>query len=110
MEDGSHTPHAFKKTMSDFEEFVVIELRKTLLLPLDDLLAVTHEFINPDVSRAGLDRCLRRHGVSNLKQLLPQEEGEAKPKKTFKDYEPGYVHVDVKRVRGRCSVKTISLG
>ena len=96
IEDGSHTPHTFKKTMSDFEEFVVIELRKTLLLPLDDLLAITHEFINADVSRAGLDRCLRRHGVSNLKQLIPQEEGEATPKKTFKDYEPGYVHVDVK--------------
>ena len=36
VEDNSHTPHSFKKTMSDFEEFVVIELRKTLLLPLDD--------------------------------------------------------------------------
>jgi len=41
-------------------------LRETLLLPLDDLLAVTREFIHPEVSRSGLDRCLRRHGVSNL--------------------------------------------
>ena len=96
IEDGSHTQHSFKKTMSDFEEYVVIELRKTLLLPLDELLAITHEFINPKVSRTSLDRCLRRHGVSNLKELIPQEEGEEKLKKTFKDYEPGHVHVDVK--------------
>ncbi|MBK8640447.1 MAG: hypothetical protein IPN92_19975 [Chromatiaceae bacterium] len=47
-------------------------MRKTLLLPLDDLLAVTREFLNPDVSRSGLDRCLRRHGVSNLQALIPQ--------------------------------------
>ena len=38
VEDLPYTPHNFSKTMSDFEEFVVIELRKSLLLPLDDLL------------------------------------------------------------------------
>ena len=75
---------------------MVIELRTTLLLPLDDLLAVTREFLNPDVSRSGLDRCLRRHGVSNLQALTPQPEDDDQPKKTFKDYEPGFVHVDIK--------------
>ena len=74
--------------MSDFEEFVVIELRKTLLIPLDDLLAIFHEFINTQVSRAGLDRCLRRHGVSNLKDLIPQEEESEKPKKPSKIMSP----------------------
>ncbi len=44
-----------------------MELHKTLLLPLDGLLVVTREFIHPEVSRSGLDRCLRRHGVSNLR-------------------------------------------
>lgn len=49
------------------------------------------------MSRSGLDRCLRRHGVSNLDTLKPQEEAAKAPyNKTFKDYEPGYVHVDVK--------------
>jgi len=44
-----------------------------------------------------MDRCLRRRGVANLKALMPKEEGEDKPKhKTFKDYAPGFVHVDVK--------------
>ena len=75
---------------------LAVELRRTLLLPLDDLLVVIHEFINPDVSRSGLDRCLRRHGVSDLKSLQPVIEGPAKPLKTFKDYEPGFLHIDIK--------------
>jgi hypothetical protein len=58
------------------------------------LLAVTREFIYADVSRSGLDRCLRRHGVGNLKALLPEQPKE--PAKGFKLYEPGYVHVDIK--------------
>ena len=75
---------------------LVVELRRMLLLPLDDLLVVTREFINPDVSRSALDRCLRRHEVSNLKSLQPQIEGQTKPLKTFKDYEPGFIHIDIK--------------
>jgi transposase InsO family protein len=39
---------------------------------------------------------LRRHGVSDLKTLLPELEGQAKPLKTFKDYEPGFLHIDIK--------------
>ena len=35
-------------------------------------MAVCREFLNPEVSRSGLDRCMRRHGVSNLKALLPK--------------------------------------
>lgn len=71
-------------------------LRQTLLLPLDDLLAVIREFINPRVPRSGLDHCLRRHGLSNLKALQPMEEGESTRTKTFKDHLPGFVHIDVK--------------
>lgn len=37
------------------------------------LLGVTHEFINPEVSRSGLSRCLRRHGVPSLKELSAHE-------------------------------------
>jgi hypothetical protein len=41
-----------------------------LLLPLDALLAV-REFICVKVSRSGLERCLRRHGMGNLNVLKP---------------------------------------
>jgi len=37
----------------------VIYLRNQLLLPLDDLLAVVREFIEPAMSHSALDRCLR---------------------------------------------------
>jgi transposase InsO family protein len=61
---------------------------------LDDLLAVVREFLNPDVSRSGLGRCLRRHGAGNLRDLKAKD---ARPKHSgFKAYEPGYIHIDVK--------------
>lgn len=92
--DASHTAHRLQTTLTPAQERIAVELRKMLLLPLDDLLAVCREFLCPDVSRSGLDRCLRRHGVGNLKALLPATPKE--PAKGFKTYEPGYVHVDVK--------------
>ena len=95
-QDRSHRPHKLSTTLNPAQELLTVELRRTLLLPLDDLLVVIREFINPDVSRSGLDRCLRRHGVSDLKSLLPELEGSAKPLKTFKDYEPGSLHIDIK--------------
>jgi transposase InsO family protein len=95
-QDRSHRPHKLSTTLSAAQELLAVELRRTLLLPLDDLLVVIREFINPDVSRSGLDRCLRRHGVSDLKSLRPAIEGPAKPQKTFKDYEPGFLHIDIK--------------
>jgi transposase InsO family protein len=94
--DRSHRPHRLHATLSPPQEAIVVALRQTLLLPLDDLLAVTHECVNESVSRAGLDRCLRRHGVSNLQDLIPREEGSKAPRKTFKDDQPGFVHVDLK--------------
>lgn len=92
--DRSHTAHRLQTRLTPAQEQIAVELRKTLLLPLDDLLAVTREFLCPAVSRSGLDRCLRRHGVGNLRALLPSTPKQAH--KPFKDYEPGFVHVDVK--------------
>ena len=70
-QDRSHRPHKLSTTLNPAQEVLAVELRRTLLLPLDDLLVVIREFINPDVSRSGLDRCLRRHEVSDLKSLQP---------------------------------------
>ena len=92
--DRSHTAHKLQTTLSPAQEIVAVELRRTLLLPLDDLLAVTREFMCPAVSRSGLDRCLRRHGVGNLDALKPTKPEGAH--KAFKAYEPGYLHMDVK--------------
>ena len=93
--DRSHTAHNLQTTLSSAQEHIVVYLRKKLLLPLDDLLSVTREFLCPEVSRSGLNRCLRRHGVGNLREMT--RTAESKPKyQRFKDYPIGYVHVDTK--------------
>jgi transposase InsO family protein len=94
FEDRSHTAHRLQTTLTPEQEVVVVELRRMLLLPLDDLLTVTREFINADVSRSGLARCLQRHGVGDLAALKPAPTRPAY--KPFKAYAPGFVHVDVK--------------
>lgn len=95
-EDRSHRPATLRTTLTPAQEAIVVALRTTLLLPTDDLLVITREFINAAVSRSGLGRCLRRHGVSQLNDLVAQSDGEEVKKKTFKDYEPGFVHIDIK--------------
>jgi len=96
VEDKSHRPHNLRATLTPLEEDIVVELRKSLLLPLDDLLVVVREFINPKMSRSALDRCLRRHGVSRLADLIPEEKEQNKKFQNFKEYKPGYIHADLK--------------
>jgi len=91
-EDRSHTPHRLQTHLTPAREAIVVYLRKQLLLPLDDLLAVVREFLCDKVSRSGLDRCLRRHGVSNLNDLKPKTPKPAQ--KAFKQL--GCFHIDVK--------------
>jgi hypothetical protein len=94
VEDRGHTPHRLQITLTRAQDAVAVVLRKTLPVSLDDLLAVVRKFLNPHVSRSGLDRCLRRHGVDNLRDLQAKA---ARPKQSgFKAYEPGYLHIDVK--------------
>ena len=60
------------------------------------MLTVSRKFLAPDLSRSALLRCLTRHSVNNLEALLPKDEQAGKKTKTFKDYAPGFIHVDVK--------------
>ena len=53
LKDGSHVPKQLNTTLSEAQEYVVVELRTRLLLSLDELLAVCKNFINVNVSRAG---------------------------------------------------------
>ncbi|TCJ18390.1 IS481 family transposase [Parasulfuritortus cantonensis] len=92
VEDRSHTAHRPQTTLSAEQEAIVLVLRKTLDLSLDDLLAVVHEFIHATITRSALHRMLKRHGVSKRE---PVEAGKPKAK-LFKAYVPGFVHVDVK--------------
>jgi hypothetical protein len=51
-----------------------MEVRRTLWLPLDDLLVVVREFLNPKVSRSGLARCMERLNA-DLKHAIDQGAG-----------------------------------
>jgi transposase-like protein len=94
VEDCSLTPHRLQTTLTPAQKAVAEVLRTTLPVSLDDLLAVMREFMNPNASRSGLGRCVRRHGAGNLRDLQARA---ARPKKSaFKACEPGYIPIDVK--------------
>ena len=98
FEDRSHRPQTLHTALTAVQEAIVVEIRRSLLLTVDDLLVVVREFIKSDMGRSSLIRLLNRHGVNRLKDLYIEQYGEEevnKPK-TFKDYEPGYLHVDIK--------------
>jgi transposase InsO family protein len=101
VEDRSHRAHTLHTTLSAAQELIVVELRRLLELPLDDLLVVTRRFINPDVSRSGLNRLLQREGLGSLRALAAarakavEEKDTAARKKGFKEYAPGFIHIDI---------------
>ncbi|MFV7769572.1 transcriptional regulator [Shewanella marisflavi] len=73
INDTPNTPHHLNTTLSPMQEYVVVGLRYQLKMPLDRLLKVTQEFINPNVSRSGLARCLKRYGVSRIGSIEPPQ-------------------------------------
>lgn len=74
LEDASHIPKYSKTTLTLQQQYVVVQLRTHLMLSLDELLKVCRQFINENTSRAGLQRCLKRHGVSKLADIDPAGE------------------------------------
>lgn len=64
--DRSPAPHRPQAMLTPAHEAVA--LRQAVPVSLDALLAVVREFANPHVLRPGLDRCLRRHGMGNLRE------------------------------------------
>ena len=91
VSDRSHRPHRIATTMTPLEERLVVELRTSLALPLDDIVEVMRRCVNPKLSRSQVHRCLQRHGVSA--KPLPERAPAAK----FDVATPaGFVHLDVK--------------
>ena len=52
LQDRSHRAHTLHTTLSQAEEAAVLPLRQSLYLPLDNLLFITKQYLNPAVSRA----------------------------------------------------------
>ena len=81
--------------LSAVDEAVIVETRRKTLLPLDDLYDLLLPQI-PALTRSNLHRCLQRHGISRLADLLPEEEKATT--KAFKTYEPGFLHIDTAQI------------
>ena len=77
--------------MTDWEEALVIELRRSLALALDDIVEAMRRCINPGLSRSAIHRCLQRHGIS---ARLTRQKAPAAAFHT--DAPAGFIHLDVK--------------
>ena len=86
--------HAKSTTLSIEEEAIIVAFRRQTLLPLDDCLYALQATI-PHLTRSSLHRCLQRHGISRLPDVI----GDKQPKKKFKTYPIGYFHIDIAEVR-----------
>lgn len=104
--DRSHTPHRLAISLSPLEERLVVELRTTLALPLDDIVEVMRRCLNPKLSRSAIHRCLKRHGISRRPPPARPPVGR------FETAPIGFIHVDLKhltRLDGRPSYVFVAI-
>ena len=95
VSDSSMGPMQSSSTVLSLEqEALIVAFRKHTLLPLDDCLYALQASI-PKLTCSSLHRCLKRHDISRL----PDCEGDKPPKKKFKSYPIGFLHIDIAEVR-----------
>jgi transposase InsO family protein len=91
--DRSSRPHRLPWEASEEERAVVRALRRATGFPLDDLAFVVRHFL-PHLDRANVYRILKAAGLSRRPAPAAPERAAAK----FKEYELGFVHMDVKHL------------
>ena len=87
-EDKTSRPSTIHYALSALEKELIRVVRKLTWMDLDDLVDCVSQNI-PKANRSNVYRTLRSFNISQV----PQEE-KAKAKK-FKEYKPGYLHIDV---------------
>ena len=92
-QDHSSRPHQLPWKATEEERAIVCALRRATGFPLDDLTFVVTHFL-PHLNRDAVYRILKAEGLGRL----PPASRSRKPKGTFKDYDLGFVHVDVKHL------------
>jgi len=91
--DRSSRPHKLPWKASEEERAVVCALRRATGFPLDDLTFVVTHFL-PHLNRDAVYRILKAEGLGRL----PPASCLRRPAGSFKEYELGFVHVDVKHL------------
>jgi transposase InsO family protein len=92
-QDHSSRPHKLPWKATEEERAIVCALRRATGFPLDDLTFVVTHFL-PHLNRDAVYRILKAEGLGRL----PPASRSRKPNGTFKDYDVGFVHVDVKHL------------
>jgi transposase InsO family protein len=93
--DRSARPHKLPWKASEDERQVVCDLRRFTELPLDELSFVVRHFL-PHLDRDAVYRILRAEGLNRLPRR--PEGGRKKGTGTFRTYDLGFVHMDVKHL------------
>jgi transposase InsO family protein len=91
--DRSARPHRLPWKASEEERAVVCELRRATGFPLDDLTFVVRHFL-PHLDRDNVYRILRAAGLGRL----PPTAKPGRPAGAFKDYDLGFIHLDIKHL------------
>src|SRR5215208_5012416 len=105
-QDHSSRPHKLPWKATDEERAIVCALRRSTGFPLDDLTVIVTHFL-PHFNRDAVYRILKAEGLGRLApasrprkprpQAAPASRAR-KPNRTFKEYDLGFVHVDVKHL------------
>jgi len=88
FEDKSSKPNKIKYSLSELEMLIAIELRVLTWWALDEITEAINP-AEPEKIRSAVYRTFVREGINKV----PEKEKE-KAKK-FKEYDPGYLHMDV---------------
>lgn len=87
-EDKSSKPKITHYALSPLEKKLVELVRTTTWMSLDDLVDVISSVI-PHANRSNVSRTLQSLGISRIPEAKRDEA------KKFKEYKPGYLHIDV---------------
>jgi transposase InsO family protein len=92
-QDHSSRPHKLPWKASEEERAIVCALRQATGFPLDDLTFVVTHFL-PHLNRDAVYRILKAEGLGRL----PPAHQRKRESGTFKDYDLGFVHMDIKHL------------
>ena len=92
-QDHSSRPHKLPWKATDEERAIVCALRQATGFPLDDLTFVVTHFL-PHLNRDAVYRILKAEGLGRL----PPAQQRKRRSGTFKDYDLGFVHMDIKHL------------
>src|SRR5215211_864044 len=93
--DRSARPHRLPWKATEEERAVVCALRRSTDFALDDLTFVVTHFL-PHLNRDSVWRILRAEGLSRRRP--PSSDTPRRGQGTFKDYDLGFVHIDIKHL------------